>query len=728
MKSNLSNEQINRIVYTYHWDPFEVLGYHTEGNKTIIRGFFNNAKEVSVIYDEESFKMNIIHNDGLYEVVIDKKIEKSKYKFKITNKAGHSWFLNDPYKFGPILTDFDLHLLSEGNHFKSYEKLGSHIIENDGVKGVLFAVWAPNAKSVSVVGNFNHWDARCNPMRNRGSSGIWELFIPDLTEGEYYKYKIKTQDDVVLEKTDPYAFYAEVRPKTASIVRMIGKYKWGDADYLDKRKKTNHFKNPLSIYEVHLGSWKRKDNNEFLNYRELADELVEYVKDMGYNAIELLPIQEHPFDGSWGYQVTGYFAPTSRYGNPDDFCYFVDKCHQNNIKVVMDWVPAHFPTDSHGLARFDGTALYEHEDPRKGYHQDWATLIFNFGRNEVRNFLIASALFWLDYYHIDGLRVDAVASMLYLDYSRKPGEWVPNQYGGNENLEAISFMKKLNEQVYAEHPDVMMIAEESTAWTGVSRPTYLGWLGFGFKWNMGWMNDFLKYISKDPIHRKYHHGTLTFSMIYAYTENYILVFSHDEVVHGKRSIINKMPGDDWQKFANVRLAMGFMYSHPGKKLIFMGTEFGQWNEWSADRSLDWHLLQYERHQILKNYFKELNKIYNNNPELYEVDFDYRGFEWVNCNDWEGSVLSYLRFSQDKKSVMLIVANFTPVVRYNYRVGVPKLCHWKEILNSDAYEFGGSGVGNGGGFWSDDLQWDNQKYSINLTLPPLAVLFLKPVEG
>jgi len=728
MRATINNSEINKIITSCHWDPFQVLGYHEINDKnkvtTVIRTFLPEASEIEVVYDDYSQKMDKIHPDGFFEVVLYKNKAKD-YKFKIKNSSDHTWFLNDPYKFNSVLTDFDLHLLSEGNHYKSYKKLGAHIIEHEGVKGVLFALWAPNAKRVSVIGNFNHWDGRCNPMRNRGTSGIWELFIPDLQEGEFYKYEIKTYDDKILKKIDPYAFYAEMRPNTASIVYQIGKYKWHDNKYMSNRKNQNYYNEPISIYEVHLGSWKRKNNNEFLSYRELADDLVNYVLDMGYTHVELLPISEHPFDGSWGYQVTGYYAPTSRFGNPDDFCYLIDKFHQNGIGIIIDWVPAHFPTDDFGLAKFDGTSLYEHDDPRKGFHREWNTLIFNYGRNEVRNFLISNALYWFDYYHIDGLRVDAVASMIYLDYSRENGEWIPNKYGGNENLEAIDFIRRLNEQVYSEYPDVLMIAEESTAWGGVSRPTYVGGLGFGMKWNMGWMNDFLEYISKDPIHRKYHHGTLTFSMIYAYTENFILVLSHDENVHGKRSLISKMPGNDWQKFANLRLAIGFMYTHPGKKLLFMGSEFGQWHEWNADTSLDWHLLDWDRHKTLQNYFKQINKLYRNNPSLYENDFNHNGFSWVNCNDWGASIVSYLRFAENQDDVLLIVCNFTPVVRENYRVGVPKLCFWEEIFNSDAKEFDGSGIGNYGGFWSDDLEWDNQKYSINLSLPPLGIIIFKP---
>jgi 1,4-alpha-glucan branching enzyme len=727
MSTLLSKDDIDRIVYAYHWDPFSVLGYHEIEKDLkkigVIRAFLPEAQSVNLVYEKKSLKMEKIHNDGLFEIFLTDN-EKPDYKFKLTNWENHSWELNDPYKYSPVLSEYDLYLLGEGNHFRSYEKLGAHIIEHEGSKGVNFAVWAPNAKRVSVIGNFNHWDGRHNPMRTRGNSGIWEIFIPDLTEGEVYKYEIKAQDGRILEKADPYAFQTELRPKTASIVHKVGDYQWNDNEYMSIRDRKNNVNSPISIYEVHLGSWKRKKENEFLSYKELAIELVDYVVEMGFTHIELLPIAEYPFDGSWGYQITGYYSPTSRYGTPDDFCYFVDKCHQNGIGVLVDWVPAHFPTDSFGLAQFDGTALYEHADPRKGFHKDWTTLIFNYGRNEVRNFLISNSLFWLDYYHIDGLRVDAVASMLYLDYARKNGEWIPNEYGGNENLEAVYFIKRLNEQVYLEHPGVMMIAEESTAWAAVSRPTYVGGLGFGYKWNMGWMNDFLSFMKKDPIHRKYHHNNLTFSMIYAFNENFILVLSHDEVVHGKKSLISKMPGDDWQKFANIRLAFGFMFSHPGKKLVFMGGEFGQWREWTETQSLDWHLLEYDNHKKLQFYFKTLNTIYKENPALYEIDFVHTGFEWVNCNDWESSIVSFLRKTNNKEDSILIVANFTPVPRYGYRVGVPKHCNWNEIFNSDSQEYGGSGIGNLGGFWSDDISWDNQPFSLNLTIPPLSLMMFR----
>ncbi|WP_333652031.1 1,4-alpha-glucan branching protein GlgB [Dissulfurispira sp.] len=628
-----------------------------------------------------------------------------------------------------VLTDFDLHLIGEGTHYKNYEKLGAHVVEVNGVKGVHFAVWAPNAKRVSVIGDFNHWDGKKHPMKLLGDSGIWEIFIPGLDEGELYKFEVKSKYRGYKEqKADPFAFYFEVRPKSAAIVYNIeNKHQWQDAEWMEIRRKKNWFESPVAIYEVHLGSWMRvpEDNNRFLTYRELADKLIPYVKELGFTHIELLPISEHPLDASWGYQTIGYFAPTSRHGRPEDLMYFVDKCHQNEIGVIIDWVPAHFPKDAHGLGYFDGTCLYEHEDPRKGEHRDWGTLIFNYGRNEVTNYLISNALFWLEKYHIDGLRVDAVASMLYLDYSREPGDWIPNIYGGNENLEAIDFLKKLNEVVHQYHPGVLTIAEESTAWTGVSRPTYLGGLGFSMKWNMGWMHDTLEYFSKDPIYRKYHTNNLTFSMLYAFTENFILPFSHDEVVHGKRSMLDKMPGDTWQKFANLRALLGYMYGHPGKKLLFMGSEFGQWREWNFDESLDWHLLQHEPHKKLQRFLSDLNNLYITEPAMHEVDFEWHGFEWIDFHDSDNSVISFIRRAKNHDDFLVFVFNLTPIPRFGYRVGVPGGGFYREILNSDSEIYWGGNLGNAGGVYADNVPCHARQFSLNLILPPLSILILKP---
>lgn len=628
-----------------------------------------------------------------------------------------------------VLTDFDLHLIGEGTHYKNYEKLGAHVLEIDGIKGVHFAVWAPNAKRVSVIGDFNHWDGEKHPMKLLGDSGIWEIFIPGLDEGELYKFEVKSKYRGYKEqKSDPFAFFFEVRPKSAAIVYNIeNKHKWQDAEWLEIRRKKNWFESPVAIYEVHLGSWMRapEDNNRFLTYRELADKLIPHVKNLGFTHIELLPISEHPLDASWGYQTIGYFAPTSRHGRPEDLMYFVDKCHQNEIGVIIDWVPAHFPKDAHGLGYFDGTCLYEHEDPRKGEHRDWGTLIFNYGRNEVANYLISNALFWLEKYHIDGLRVDAVASMLYLDYSRGPGDWIPNIYGGNENLEAINFLKKFNEIVHQYHPGVLTIAEESTAWTGVSRPTYLGGLGFSMKWNMGWMHDTLEYFSKDAVYRKYHANNLTFSILYAFTENFILPFSHDEVVYGKRSMLDKMPGDMWQKFANLRALYGYMYGHPGKKLLFMGSEFGQWREWNFDESLDWHLLQYEPHKKLQRFLSDLNNLYITEPAMHEIDFEWHGFEWIDFHDSDNSVISFIRRAKNHDDFLVFVFNLTPIPRFGYRIGVPHGGFYREILNSDSEIYWGGNLGNAGGVHADNVPYHARQFSLNLILPPFSVLIFKP---
>ncbi len=623
-----------------------------------------------------------------------------------------------------LISEYDIYLFREGKHFTLHKKLGAHIIEHNNTRGTFFAVWAPNAKSVSVIGNFNGWrkDANYLNPRNDGS-GIWQGFIPGVDKGEAYKYHIVSQyNNYEVEKADPLSNYNEQPPKTASIV-WEHNYPWNDSKWMNKRKNHNSLESPFSVYEVHLESWRRNPDEGMrsLRYPELAEELTDYVKKMGYTHVELMPITEYPFSGSWGYQVTGFFAPTSRFGNPDEFMYFIDYLHQNNIGVIIDWVPSHFPGDQHGLHFFDGTYLYEHQDPRKGYHPDWNSYIFNYGRNEIRNFLISSAHSWMERYHIDGIRVDAVASMLYLDYSRKEGEWIPNEYGGRENLDAILFMRDLNESIYAKFPDVQTIAEESTAWPMVTRPVYTGGLGFGMKWNMGWMHDTLKYFSHEPVHRSYHHNQITFSIMYAFSENFMLSLSHDEVVHGKGSLINKMPGDDWQKFANLRSLFGFMFAHPGKKLHFMGMEIGQWSEWNHNNSLDWNLLDYETHRGLQFFIKDLNSVYKRFPALYEDDFSGEGFRWIDANDSTNSILSFLRYGKDRSKPVLIVINLTPVPRYNYRIGVPDDTVWYEILNSDAKQYGGSGMGNFGEVASNPVPYHNEEQSVNILLPPLAVV-------
>ncbi len=726
----MNKEDIIKILHSDHHDPFCVLGPHPierDGKSAIvIRAFLPGVREVSVKEKNKSTKMTKIHEDGMFEAVFSRRKKIFPYQFEIYNNGDGAKIKNDPYRFGPVLSDFDLHLFSEGNNHWIYEKMGAHPMKIKSVSGVYFAVWAPNARRVSVVGGFNNWDGRINPMRSMGASGVWEIFIPDVEVGELYKFEIKAQDGSVLLKSDPYAFYSELRPNTASIV-YTDKFRWTDKKWMQARDKDTVYDKPLSIYEVHLGSWMRvpEEGNRPLTFRELSDKLIPYVKEMGFTHIELLPVSEYPFDGSWGYQVTGYFAVTSRYGTPEDFKYFVNKCHAKNIGVIIDWVPGHFPKDAHGLAWFDGTCLYEHADPRKGEHTDWGTLIFNYGRNEVRNFLLANALFWFDKYHIDGIRVDAVASMLYLDYSRNEGEWIPNEYGGRENLEAISFLKQLNETIYKYYPGALTIAEESTSWPGVSRPTYLGGLGFGLKWNMGWMNDILTIFSKDPVHRKYHHDMLTFAMLYAFHENFILVLSHDEVVHGKGSLLDKMPGDVWQKFANLRLLYAYMYGQPGKKLLFMGAEIGQWIEWKHDQSLDWHLLDYDLHKKMQVFLKELNALYQKLPAFYELDFDSSGFDWIDFHDTDNNVISFIRYAKNREDFLIFVFNFTPVPRYQYRIGVPHTGFYRELLNSDAEVFGGSNIGNKGGVYADDMPWQWRGCSIQLDLPPLSALVFKP---
>ncbi len=626
-----------------------------------------------------------------------------------------------------FLTDYDLHLWMEGSHHRAWEKMGAHLAEVKGEKGTRFAVWAPNARRVSVVGDFNEWKEGAHSLSTRGDSGIWEGFIPHVKHGDLYKYAVESQHNgYKVQKADPFGFACEIRPQTASVVWDLSGYDWQDGEWMAHRKEKNALNSPVSIYEVHLGSWMRvaEEENRWLTYRELAPKLAQYAAEMGFTHVELLPVTEHPFDGSWGYQTVGYYAPTSRFGTPQDFMFLVDTLHQHNIGVILDWVPAHFPTDEHGLGYFDGTHLYEHADPRQREHQDWGTYIFNYGRVEVSNFLISNALFWLEKYHIDGLRVDAVASMLYLDYSREEGGWIPNAYGGRENLEAIEFLKRFNAVVYQEFPDAMIFAEESTSWPMVSRPTYLGGLGFGYKWNMGWMHDTLTYMSKDPIHRRYHHNHLTFSLLYAFHENFVLPFSHDEVVHGKGSMMGKMSGDDWQKFANLRLLYGYMFTHPGKKLLFMGCEFGQWAEWNHDKSLDWHLLEYASHDGLRRWVRDLNTLMRGEPSLFELDSDPSGFQWIDCNDTEQSTLVFMRRARDSGEVSVCAFNFTPVPRHNYRVGVPFSGYWREMINSDAPLYGGSGQGNMGGVESVPVAAHGHFQSINITIPPLGMVVFK----
>jgi len=736
-KSTVSQADLDLIISASHWNPFTVLGPHPTsaeaGSKGwSIRAFLPEARKAWVVdltkgEPGKLVPMEKIHADGFYEAQFPDRSKAFPYRLQVENFKGHSWDMVDPYAFEPVLTDFDLHLLGEGTHLRNYDRLGAHVRDHQGFRGVHFAVWAPNAQRVSVVGNFNHWDGRRHPMRNRGGGGIWEIFIPDLCQGEVYKFEIRSRTHgYTVQKSDPYGFSAELRPKTASVVWDINRYSWNDQEWMTNRAATQGLDKPMTVYEVHLGSWKKnaEDGNGFLGYRELAEQLAAHLEHTHFTHVELLPITEHPFDGSWGYQPVGYFAPTSRHGTPDDFAYFVDYMHQKGFGVILDWVPAHFPSDLHGLGYFDGTHLYEHADPRLGEHRDWGTKIFNYGRPEVRNFLLGNALFWLDRYHIDGLRVDAVASMIYLDYSRKPGEWIPNIFGGNENLEAIDFLKQLNEICHREHPGILTIAEESTSWSGVSRPTYLGGLGFSLKWNMGWMNDTLRYMAKDPVYRKYEHGGLTFSMIYAFTENFILPLSHDEVVHGKRSLLDKMPGDLWRKFANLRLLYGYMYGHPGKKLLFMGSELAQWREWNHDESIDWHLLQWKDHQGILRLVSDLNALHKSEPALHEIDFDWQGYEWLELHDWENSVIAFLRRGKDAEEGVVVVCNFTPVVRENYRVGVPAGGYYREILNTDADIYGGSNVGNEGGREAIPEPHAGRSFHLSLKLPPLGVVFLK----
>jgi 1,4-alpha-glucan branching enzyme len=740
--SGLPPDELNSFLSGTHSDPFRILGPHRSGDELVIRLFRPDAQKIEILLAAGQVRVaaatgqdrqapitaDKIHRDGFFCAGVAGATRDLDYRIEVTTWDGSKESGRDPYQYGPIMGEIDLHLFAEGQHWELYEKFGAHLRTIGDERGVYFAVWAPNAQRVSVVGDFNGWDGRVNPMRRLLGSGVWELFLPGLKERAHYKFEIRTQTGALLLKSDPFAFFNQHGKSTASLVYDLSRYRWNDDEWMESRRSKDWPKSAINIYEVHLGSWRRRtdEGNRHLSYLEFAETLLPYVVEMGYTHIELLPIAEHPFEGSWGYQVTNYYAPTSRFGTPDELRHFIDKCHQAGIGVIMDWVPAHFPKDAHALAEFDGTDLYEHMDPRQGEQQDWGTLIFNFGRNEVRNFLIANALFWLDKYHIDGLRVDAVASMLYLDYSRKPGQWIPNVYGGRENLDAIYFLKRCNEVCYERFPGVMTIAEESTAWPGVSRPTHLGGLGFGFKWNMGWMHDFLEYMSLDPIFRRFHHGNITFSLIYAFQEHFILVLSHDEVVHGKRSLLAKMPGDEWQKFANLRMFYAWMCGQPGKKLLFMGSEFGQWREWNHDTSLDWHLLDLPRHDGLRRLVRHLNFTYQKEPALWEQDDSNEGFEWIDFHDADNSVVSFLRKSRSG-DIIVFVVNATPMVRHDYRLGVPSAGFYLEIINTDAETYGGSNVGNYGGTQSEDRQWMGREHSILIHLPPLATLAFK-LEG
>ncbi|NDJ16272.1 1,4-alpha-glucan branching enzyme [Myxacorys almedinensis] len=750
MSMTIAPDQVERIVWNQHHDPFEVLGPHQseqDGKSVwVVRAYQPNAEAVWVVLPEQRTEhpMRSLHHPHFFECIIDTP-DLMNYQLRI--KEGESdRVIYDPYAFrSPLLTELDTYLFAEGNHHRIYEKLGAHFTTQSGISGVYFAVWAPNARNVSVIGNFNHWDGRKHQMR-KGATGIWELFIPELSVGTPYKYEVKNCDGHIYEKSDPYGFQQETRPKTASIVTDLDAYRWTDQDWIEKRRQ-NDLSQPISVYEVHIGSWLHTSSAEpatlpngetspavivselkpgarFLTYRELADKLIPYVKELGFTHIELLPIAEHPFDGSWGYQVVGHYACTSRYGSPEDFMYFVDQCHQNGIGVIVDWVPGHFPKDGHGLAFFDGSHLYEYADPRKGEHKEWGTLVFNYARHEVRNYLVANALFWFDKYHIDGIRVDAVASMLYLDYQRKEGEWVTNQYGGRENIEAAEFLRQMNHVIFSYFPGVLSIAEESTSWPMVSWPTYVGGLGFNLKWNMGWMHDMLDYFHMDPWFRQFHQNNITFSMWYNHSENFMLALSHDEVVHGKSNMIGKMPGDEWQKFANLRCLYAFMFTHPGKKTLFMSMEFGQWSEWNVWSDLEWHLLQFDSHQKLKSFVSALNALYRREPALYTQDFAQEGFEWIDCSDNRHSVVSFIRRDQHSDDFILTVCNFTPQPHSHYRVGVPEPGFYTELLNSDARDYGGSNMGNLGGKWTDEWAYQNFSYSLDLCLPPLATVIFK----
>jgi 1,4-alpha-glucan branching enzyme len=731
----VSLDSLGALLEGKNQNPFDLLGPHEidyQGRKALaVRAFLPDSNQVWVVHPahKTSLPMRRIHPAGLYEAIcpMPQNDQDRRYQLRVANERGELTTMDDPYAFEPLLSQYDLYLFGEGSLLQAYSKLGAQLRNVDGVQGVNFAVWAPNATSISIVGDFNQWDPRRHAMRKRIPSGVWELFVPGIGSGQKYKYRVTTCHGEIIDKTDPYGFAAELPPRTASIVADLDHYPWRDESWLSRRRSINPLEQPISIYEVHLGSWKRGDDrlHGWLNYRDLAHQLVAYCQEMGYTHLELLPVSEHPYTGSWGYQTVGYFCVTSRYGTPEDFMYFVDHCHQHNIGVILDWVPAHFPRDAHGLRRFDGTGLFEHEDPRLGEHPDWGTMIFNYSRNEVRSFLLSNALFWFDKYHIDGLRVDAVASMLYLDYSRKEGEWIPNIHGGRENLGAISLFRDFNRHAHGRFPGILTIAEESTAWGGVSHPTDTGGLGFSIKWNMGWMNDTIRYLRHEPIHRRFHHDELTFSLIYAFTENFALPLSHDEVVHGKGSLLGQMPGDLWQKFANLRVLYSYMWTHPGKKLLFMGSDFAQWHEWNYDTSLQWDLLQWPSHQGIRKMVADLNALYRREPALHQLEFKGEGFEWLDCHSRDDSVLAYMRKAKDPNDFVVVCCNFTPVVRAEHRLGVPHGGWYREIFNSDSQYYGGSNVGNFPGVMADSHGHHGRPFSLTFKLPPLGVAVFKP---
>jgi 1,4-alpha-glucan branching enzyme len=714
--ASIGKSDIARLVRGEHHEPHRVLGPHPQDGQVVIRAWRPDATAVTALVGAERVELDQVHPAGLFEGAV-KRSGVPAYQLEVSYASG-TYTLDDPYRFLPTVGQLDLHLFGEGKHERLWDKLGAHEQVVDGVAGTGFAVWAPNARAVRVVGDFNRWDGRLHPMRSLGASGVWELFVPGVGTGTHYKYELITAAGDLVLKADPMALATEAPPATASVV-YTSQYQWDDQAWMAARPERQTVSAPISVYEVHLGSWRKG-----LSYRELADQLPEYVAEMGFTHVELMPVAEHPYSASWGYQITGYYAPTARFGTPDDFRYLVDRLHQRGIGVIVDWVPAHFPKDAWALARFDGTALYEHADPRRGEHPDWGSLVFNLGRNEVRNFLIANALYWLGEFHIDGLRVDAVASMLYLDYSRNQGEWLPNRFGGNEDLDAVDFLRSVNTVVYGEHPGAVTVAEESTAWPAVSKPVYVGGLGFGFKWNMGWMHDTLEYIAKDPIYRRFHHHQLTFSLMYAFSENFVLPISHDEVVHGKRSLIGKMPGDQWRRFANVRAYLAYMWAHPGKQLLFMGCELAQELEWSEERSIDWEGLADPHRQGVQDLVRDLNRVYRDRPSLWERDSEPSGFSWIDPNDSDENVLSFIRRSASGEPLVCI-CNFSPVVREGYRVGVPTPGRWREVLNTDAATYGGSNVGNLGEIDAEQIAWDGQPASATVTVPPLATVWFVP---